>query len=51
MLMEKLGLQQYIPVMCSLDYDMSKISGASFIRKYTIASDGPYCSCLYVYLE
>lgn len=47
-LMNKLGLSHLIPSMCNLDYAMSKAGGNSiFIRKYTIASGGPYCDCGY----
>lgn len=48
-LMRELGLEEYIPAMCRLDYDMSEAGGASiFIRKHTLASGGPYCDCGYV---
>lgn len=47
-LMKELGLYEQVPAMCRLDYAMSKASGASvFIRKYTLASGGPYCDCGY----
>ncbi len=47
-LMKKLGLEEYIPAMCHLDYSMSEAGGASvFIREYTLASGGPYCDCGY----
>ena len=47
-LMKKLGLFDYVPAMCRLDYAMSEAGGASdFIRKYTLASGGPYCDCGY----
>ncbi len=47
-LMKELGLFQYTPAMCRLDYDMSEAGGASqFVRQYTLASGGPYCDCGY----
>ncbi len=47
-LMKKLGLYDLTPALCQLDYTMSEAGGAShFIRKYTIASGGPYCDCGY----
>ena len=47
-LMKELGLSEYVPAMCRLDYTMSELGGASeFVRKYTLASGGPYCDCGY----
>lgn len=47
-LMTELGLKEYIPAMCRLDYTMSEIGGADvFVREYTLASGGPYCDCGY----
>lgn len=47
-LMKELGLYAYVPAMCRLDYAMSEWDGASdFIRRYTLASGGPYCDCGY----
>jgi len=47
-LMKRLGLYEYVPAMCALDYTMSEAGGATdFIRKYTLASGGPYCDCGY----
>ena len=47
-LMKELGLFEYVPAMCRLDYTMSALGGASdFVRKYTLASGGPYCDCGY----
>ncbi len=47
-LMSELGLFELIPAMCRLDYTMSEAGGASeFVRKYTLASGGPYCDCGY----
>ena len=47
-LMKQLGLSDLIPAMCRLDYTMSEAGGASmFVRKYTLASGGPYCDCGY----
>ena len=47
-LMNKLGLFEYVPAMCRLDYTMSELGGVSdFVRKHTLASGGPYCDCGY----
>ncbi|MCR5067276.1 MAG: L-2-amino-thiazoline-4-carboxylic acid hydrolase [Erysipelotrichaceae bacterium] len=47
-LMNELGLSEYTPAMCHLDYAMSDAGGATdFIRDYTLASGGPYCDCGY----
>ena len=47
-LMKELGLSHLVPAMCRLDYTMSEAGGASeFVRKYTLASGGPYCDCGY----
>ena len=47
-LMKELGLFEYVPAMCRLDYTMSEAGGVSdFVRKYTLASGGPYCDCGY----
>ncbi len=47
-LMKKLGLYDYVPAMCRLDYAMSEAGGTSdFVREYTLASGGPYCDCGY----
>lgn len=47
-LMRELGLFELVPAMCRLDYTMSEAGGASdFVRKYTMASGGPYCDCGY----
>lgn len=47
-LMNELGLEDYIPAMCRLDYTMSEAGKTDvFIRKYTLASGGPYCDCGY----
>ncbi len=47
-LMRELELTEYIPAMCRLDYTMSEAGGGcDFIRKYTLASGGPYCDCGY----
>lgn len=47
-LMKELGLYDIVPAMCRLDYTMSEAGGASdFVRKYTLASGGPYCDCGY----
>ena len=47
-LMGELGLYEYVPAMCRLDYTMAEASGAcDFVRTYTLASGGPYCDCGY----
>ena len=47
-LMKKLGLFNYVPAMCVLDYAMSEAGGATdFVREYTLATGGPYCDCGY----
>ena len=47
-LMKELGLYDYVPAMCHLDYDMTDAGGtADFVREYTLASGGPYCDCGY----
>lgn len=47
-LMNELGLYEYVPAMCRLDYTMSEAGGTSvFVREYTLASGGPYCDCGY----
>lgn len=47
-LMQELGLYDLTPALCRLDYTMSDAGGATnFVRKYTLASGGPYCDCGY----
>lgn len=47
-LMKKLGLFEFTPALCKLDYAMAEAGGrTNFIRQYTIASNGPYCDCGY----
>lgn len=46
-LMTKLGLKEYIPAMCTLDYDMAAMNNTAFTREYTLASGGKYCDCHY----
>ena len=47
-LMQELGLYDLTPAMCHLDYAMSEAGGmTNFVRKYTLASGGPYCDCGY----
>lgn len=47
-LMKELGIDEVTPALCRLDYAMSKAGGASdFVRRYTLASGGPYCDCGY----
>ncbi|MBR2546077.1 MAG: L-2-amino-thiazoline-4-carboxylic acid hydrolase [Erysipelotrichaceae bacterium] len=47
-LMRELGLDKYISAMCRLDYTIAEAGGTSeFVRKFTLASGGPYCDCGY----
>ena len=47
-LMRKLGLFEYVPAMCRLDYAMADAGGACvFVREHTLAGGGPYCDCGY----
>ena len=46
-LMTKLGLKEYIPAMCSLDYDMATLNNTEFSREFTLAGGGKYCDCHY----
>lgn len=46
-LMTKLGLKEYIPAMCRLDYDMAELNNTVFTREYTLAGGGKYCDCHY----
>ena len=46
--MKELGLFEYVPAMCHLDYDMTDAGEtAVFVREYTLASGDPYCDCGY----
>ena len=47
-LMGELGLSEYVPAMCHLDYVMAEVGGAcDFVREHTLAGGGPYCDCGY----
>ena len=47
-LMRRLGLYDLTPALCQLDYTMSRAGGGvRFVRRYTLASGGPYCDCGY----
>lgn len=46
-LMTKLGLKEYIPALCTFDYDMAEMNHTKFSREYTLADGGPYCDCHY----
>lgn len=46
-LMTKLGLKEYIPAMCTLDYDMAELNNTVFTRENTLAGGGAYCDCHY----
>ena len=47
-LMKELGLFEFVPAMCRLDYTMAEAGGVcDFVRKYTLASGGPFCDCGY----
>ncbi len=51
-LMKELGLYDLVPAMCRLDYAMTEAGGtAEFVRRYTLASGGPWCDCGYVKKE
>ena len=51
-LMRELGLFDYVPAMCRLDYTMAEVGGAcDFVREFTLASGGPYCDCGYIKKE
>ena len=47
-LMKELGLYDLTPALCHLDFTMSEAGGVTdFVRRYTLASGGPYCDCGY----
>ncbi len=46
-LLDTLGLGEYIPAMCTYDYDMAELGGSIFTREYTLAGGGPCCDCHY----
>ena len=47
-LMKELGIFEAVPAMCRLDYALTQAGEtAEFVRKYTLASGGPYCDCGY----
>lgn len=47
-LMKKLGLYDLTSALCYLDYTMAEAGKTTdFVREYTLASGGPYCSCGY----
>ena len=46
-LMTKLGLKEYIPARCRLDYDMAALNNTAFSREFTLAVGGKYCDCHY----
>ncbi len=48
-LMNRLGLSEYIPAMCTFDYDMAAMNHTKFTREFTLAEGGPYCDCHYDY--
>lgn len=50
-LLTKLGLKEYIPALCSFDYDMAAMNNTEFTRKYTLAGGGPYCDCHYHHIS
>lgn len=46
--MKELGIYEFVPAMCHLDYTMSEMGGVTiFVRQYTLASGGPCCDCGY----
>ncbi len=46
-LMKKLDLFEYVPAMCSLDYDLAAINNTVFTRDHTIAEGANNCDCHY----
>ena len=46
-LMTELGLKEYIPAMCTLDYDMAELNDTVFTREQTLAGGGSLCDCHY----
>lgn len=46
-LMEKLGIPEIMPAMCSYDYDMVELGGSIFTREHTLAGGGSCCECHY----
>lgn len=46
-LFQTLELSEYIPAMCTYDYDMAELSGSVFTRQFTLAGGGPCCDCHY----
>ncbi len=47
-LMRELGLYEYVPSMCRLDFAMGEAAGTyDFVRRYTLASGGDFCDCGY----
>lgn len=46
-LMTKLGLKEYIPAMCSFDYDLAEMNDTRFTREFTLAGGGNFCDCHY----
>lgn len=42
-----LGIPELTPALCTYDYDMANVTGAEFMREYTLASGGPVCDCHY----
>lgn len=46
-LMTELGLKEYIPAMCTLDYDMAELNDTVFTREQTLAGGESLCDCHY----
>lgn len=46
-LMTELGLKEYIPAMCTLDYDMAELNDTVFTREQTLADGESLCDCHY----
>ncbi|WP_353939731.1 L-2-amino-thiazoline-4-carboxylic acid hydrolase [uncultured Treponema sp.] len=44
---DKARIKEYIPAMCSLDYDMAALNNTEFSREFTLAGGGKYCDCHY----
>lgn len=46
-LMKQLGLFEYVPALCSLDYDLAAMNNTVFTRDHTIAEGANNCDCHY----
>lgn len=48
-LMKELNLEDYIPAICSFEYDMAMMEKTELIRQTTLASGGSCCDCHYIH--